>query len=330
MTKKALLVRLDKIGDLVLTIPADQQKSLSEYECIWIVAKGMGFIPAHAHPPRKYFELTKDFTKSNWNQLQDILKQVQPQLSVSFQAPWWINFAFFYFGIKRRVGVLSKWHSYLFLNNGVRQKRSHAEFNELEYNHQLVHDGLGDPSPIEYSSLHLKAVLSTAVPSLPDRFVVIHPGMAGSARNWPLERYIELIEHLRKDIAVVITGTKADAPYVVPIHDAVGSSANVIWLNEKLNIEQLLVVLTRAQYVVAPSTGVLHLAASLGTSVTGIYSPVRVQKATRWGPQGRNAKTLTPKVDCPGHFSCLGEKCPLFDCMTLVSSQEVYQNIQQG
>ena len=98
-------------------------------------------------------------------------------------------------------------------------------------------------------------------------------------------------------------------------------------MNEKLNIEQLLFVLSHAKHVVAPSTGVLHLAASLGTPVTGIYSPVRVQKATRWGPKGKNARTLTPKVDCPGHFSCLKEKCPHFDCMTLVTSQEVYENI---
>lgn len=330
MSKKALLVRLDKIGDLVLTIPADQQQALAEYECIWVVAQGMGFIPSHSIPPRKFFELSKEWSSENWKKLLNILREVQPALTVSFQAPWWINFAFFYFGIEKRVGVLSKWHSFLFLNRGVRQKRSEAIFNELEYNHQLVHDGLGDTSSIQYPFLTLAPVAATPLPELPSQFVVIHPGMAGSARNWPTARYVELIGMLSEKTTVVITGTKADTPYVQPIQAVLGNHKNVLWLNEQLNIEQLFRVLTLASHVVAPSTGVLHLAASLGTPVTGIYSPVRVQKATRWGPKGRNAKTLTPKVDCPGYFSCLGEKCPHFDCMTLVSSQEVYQNIQLG
>lgn len=330
MSKKALLVRLDKIGDLVLTIPADQQPSLSGYTCTWIVSKGMGFILSHAEPKRAYYEIEKTWSFENFKKALSILKEVDPDITVSFQAPWWINFAFFLYGVKKRVGALSKLHSYLFLNAGVRQKRSDSQFNELEYNHQLVHDGMGDPSPITYPFLTLKEIPSTPLPELPTEYVVIHPGMAGSARNWPTAHYVELIESLCIKTHVVITGTKADAPYVQPIQEALSAKPtlqNLVWMNEKLNLEQLLCVLARAKYVVAPSTGVLHLAASLGTPVLGLYSPVRVQKATRWGPKGKNTKTLTPKVDCPGHFSCLGEKCPHFDCMTLVSSQEVYENI---
>lgn len=336
MSKKALLVRLDKIGDLVLTIPADQQPSLAEYQCTWIVSQGMGFVPSHAVPQRRFFELEKNWSLSNFKKLQTLLKEIEPDVTISFQAPWWVNFAFFIHGVKKRIGVLSKWHSYLFLNTGIRQKRSDAEYNELEYNHQLVHQGMGDTRTITYPYLTLapEELSSTPLPELPSEYVVVHPGMAGSARNWTTPQYVELIEKLSEKVSVIITGTKADAPYIAPIQTAISLKSsigetfkNVYWFNEKLHLKQLLLVLSQAKHVVAPSTGVLHLAASLGTSVTGIYSPVRVQKATRWGPKGKNAKTLTPKVDCPGHFSCLKEKCPHFDCMTLVTSQEVYENI---
>lgn len=327
--KNALLVRLDKIGDLILTLPADQQKSLAGYECTWIVAPGMGFIPAHAEPPRRYFELSKEWTAANWRKLQVILNDLQPEVTVAFQTPWWISLAFFLFGVKKRVGVLSKWHSFLFLNHGVRQKRSEAKFNELEYNHQLVQQGLRDSSPVEYPFLTLKEFSATVLPALPPKYVVVHPGMAGSARNWSTGKYITLIKMLTPKTAIVITGTSADRPYVNPLREALENEPNILWLNEKLNIEQLFCVLAKAKHVIAPSTGVLHLAASLGTPVTGIYSPVRVQKDTRWGPRGKFTHTLTPKVDCPGHFSCLREKCPHFDCMELVSAQEIYQTIGQ-
>lgn len=329
MAPKALLVRLDKIGDLVLTLPADQQPALSNYECVWIVAKGMGFIPSHAEPPRPYFELAKTASWSNWRHLWTILNTVRPALTVSFQAPWWVNFAFFLFGVKTRVGVLSKWHSFFFLNRGVRQKRSEALHNELEYNHQLVHQGLKDTSPITYPFLKLKPKVDIQVAGLPKNYVVVHPGMAGSARNWSTENYVELIRSLVTQQAVVITGTPADRAYVEPLKKNLGSLDSVLWLNEQLNIDQLFVVLANAKHVIAPSTGVLHLAASLGTPVTGIYSPVRVQTAKRWGPKGLHTQTITPTVDCPGHFSCLYEKCPHFDCMDLVTSKEIYKTIHQ-
>lgn len=327
MTPKALLVRLDKIGDLVLTLPADQQSALSTYECIWVVANGMGFIPSHAVPKRTHFELGKHWSLENWKNLWSILTQTRPAVTVSFQAPWWVNLAFLIFGVRIRIGVLSKWHSFLFLNRGVRQKRSEAIHNELEYNHQLVREGLKDTTPISYPCLQLKSHSDVQVPGLPKSYVVVHPGMAGSARNWPTAQYASLIRTVVANGPVVVTGTTADRPYVGPLRQALEKGDSVVWLNEQLTIEQLLYVLANAKHVIAPSTGVLHLAAALGTPVTGIYSPVRVQTATRWGPKGPHVQTITPKVDCPGRFSCLYEKCPHFDCMDLVTSSEIYKTI---
>ena len=60
----ALLIRLDKIGDLVVTLPADEQPALQGYDHR-VVAKGMGFVPAHADPPRRYFELSRDISWDN-------------------------------------------------------------------------------------------------------------------------------------------------------------------------------------------------------------------------------------------------------------------------
>jgi ADP-heptose:LPS heptosyltransferase len=48
--------------------------------------------------------------------------------------------------------------------------------------------------------------------------------------------------------------------------------------------------------VIAPSTGVLHLAASLGTVSVGIYSPRRVEHPRRWGPKGIHTVYLVPQV----------------------------------
>lgn len=327
MNKKALLIRIDRIGDLVLTLPSDQQASLANYEKHWFIHTNLGFVAKNSLPSREFTEWDKSFSWKQFIQFYKKIRALKPDLSISFHSPWWVNLALCLAGVPERVGVLSQWHSYLFLNKGLRQKRSQCEYHELEYNHRLIHDRLAPQSPLLTPALTLTAP-TTNLPPLADKYVVIHPGMAGSALNWPIHYYAELIEKWSGKIQVVITGTKSDQFILQPLQKILDQKDNIVWLNEQLVSEQLLGVLQNAKFVFAPSTGVIHLAASLGVPTFGIYSPVRVQRAERWGPRGTNTKTWTPSVNCPGDFKCLGESCAQFNCMELVRPEEIYKYIQ--
>ena len=54
------------------------------------------------------------------------------------QSQWRIALALFLASFRYRVGPLSKPHSFLFYNRGVRQRRSHVEMHEADYNLQLL------------------------------------------------------------------------------------------------------------------------------------------------------------------------------------------------
>jgi ADP-heptose:LPS heptosyltransferase len=62
----------------------------------------------------------------------------------------------------------------------------------------------------------------------------------------------------------------------------------------ELSPPELLNLLSQAKSVLAPSTGVLHLAASLEVPVFGIYSPKKQEQAKRWGPKGPSVTIFTP------------------------------------
>jgi heptosyltransferase I len=325
--KRVLFVRMDRIGDLVLTLPTDQNPIFKDSEKLWFISKGLEFVPENAVPPRHYVAWKKEFS---WLQFFLFIKKVRefaPKISVSFQSPWWVTLALWLAGVPERVGVLSSWHSFLFLNYGLRQKRSQCKAHELDYNHQLIQKTLTTRSATESS--YLKMVGPVFKSELPQSYIVIHPGMAGSALNWPLSHYRNLILSLSQKIPVIITGTATDRPVLGPLHDALPTRENILWFNERLNPQQLLGVLQNAKAVFAPSTGVIHLAASLGVPTRGIYSPVTVQKAERWGPRGPHTHTWTPEVNCPGHFRCLGRACKHYNCMELVSPQEIEDNISK-
>jgi ADP-heptose:LPS heptosyltransferase len=363
---------MDKIGDLILTLPVDQNPDLQHSH--WIITDGLGFIAEHAQPARRFSEWPRTVSRLQFLAHWRWLRAQQFDRVVIFHAPWWVSALTWLARIPLRAGVRSQWHSFLFLNRAVRQKRSRAECSELEYGYRLIEASLGLALPRQTLKLgsmtslparatstlshttssqpHALSSSTNAAPSvevsslLPaGRYVVVHPGMAGSALNWPINNYAELVRRLCQQTNVVITGTASDRATLVPLRALLAEQAHethlaanaqpkshasqqdiastksdhyatderryrVTWLNEKLSGAQLIACVENASAVIVPSTGVAHIAASTGVKTIGIYSPVRVQHPRRWGPMGTDVHVLLPNVEsCPGETSCLGSAC---------------------
>lgn len=317
-----LLVRLDRMGDLVLTLPVDS--CFRDANVQWWISPGLSFVTDCATPRRSAQEISRQTSFIHFFRRLRELRERKPDAVILFHAPWWVSLLVFLAGIPVRGGVKSRWHSFLFLNRAIRQKRSRAEHSELEYNYQLVErvfDWDVGSQPRQF--LHLDAGSLGSLANLglrPQKYSVVHPGMGGSALNWPTDRYTELITALADMETVVITGTASDERFLRPLRERLADDPRLVWLDGKLKGPELIRVLAHARRVVAPSTGVMHLAASTGRPTLGIFSPVRVQHPKRWGPQGRLVATILPQAECPGTFSCLGKTCPHHDCMIGLTS----------
>jgi ADP-heptose:LPS heptosyltransferase len=253
--------------------------------------------------------------------------------AIVFHAPWWVGLLLWLARVPLRAGVKSQWHSFLFFNRAIRQKRSRAEFSELEYGFQLVEAALARPAgSLRRAPLRLKGddagQLLRKFGLNAGEFIVVHPGMGGSALNWPTGEYAQLIRELLRKGIVAITGTAADEAYLSPLKSELSASNGVVWLDGRLSGPELLSVLAAAKAVLAPSTGVLHLSASLGRPTLGVFSPVRVQHPRRWGPQGPRTDVVVPAVACPGEMSCFGEACRDFDCMKSIKVEDVVRRLE--
>lgn len=334
--RRLLLVRMDRIGDLILTLPVDE--ALTGVEASWWITQGLGFIAVSANPRRNARELKRKIRLLEFLRLLKEIRRERFDAAIIFHGPWWVSFLFWLARIPIRAGVKSQWHSYLFLNRAIRQKRSRAEMSELEYNFQLVERALQlRENSLKRSPLRLvcedtdRASVLQAHGLVRNSFYVVHPGMGGSALNWPLEHYVQLIHELSQTAPVVITGTATDEPFLSPIRNALQSHPTahpISWLDGRLDGRKLIALLSSAKAIVAPSTGVLHIAASTGQPTIGIFSPVRVQQPRRWRPQGVRVKSLMPSVKkCPGEMRCLGPECEHFDCMRLISPHDVLEAV---
>ena len=328
LKQTAVLIRLDKIGDLVSTIPVDEHELLKDYEISWVISKGMGFIAEQALPQRKYLELNAKSKLISLIKLIQFLKLKKPSLAISFQAPWWVTFALWFTGIPVRAGTKSQWHSFLFLNRGLRQKRSQATQHESSYNLDLLFYAFEkqNSKPELAAKLKLQASVEIKISKWDlstKKYFVVHPGMAGSALNWKIQNYIDLIKQLKNQSPVVITGTLADESWLTEIKKEFQLNPQVKILQNKLTSLELLSVLKEARAVIAPSTGVLHLAAALGTKSIGIYSPVQVQNQIRWKARGDLVTIFAPSIQCPAQFYCLETKCKDFYCLDQVKVETV-------
>lgn len=334
--------RTDKIGDTVLSLPLDElvRNELQNHRVRWFLHSSTLFLAEKSEPKRQAKTLPKFW------ELVKLAREEKPKAAVVLQAQWWVSLALLLGGVPLRAGRLSQWHSFLFFNRGVRQQRSLSEKSELAYGAEIITHAF--PQAEERNSkqdpglsLRLQAPQRSLVTQVlekwnlqPNNYYVVHPGMAGSARNWPESHYSELLERLTKESTVVITGTIADHKYLQILEPSWKVHPRIRWTVAALGMEELLAVLSRATGVVAPSTGVLHLAASLGTSVYGIYSPIRVHHPKRWAPNNSNktatTKIFLPQVDCPAIHSCLGDKCPHWDCMTTISAEEIFLKLREA
>jgi ADP-heptose:LPS heptosyltransferase len=172
--------------------------------------------------------------------------------------------------------------------------------------------------------------------------VIVHPGMGGSALNWPETHYVEFVRALLKDgRQVLLTAGPAEVALLQRIGEALGplKEKAMFYSNTEplggvgATLEFFAGLISHASLMVAPSTGPLHLAVALERPVLTFYPPIRVQSAIRWGPYLKDesrASVMVPDVYCGQDFKCLGNLCNFFPCMkSLTVTQALDQANQQ-
>ncbi len=166
-------------------------------------------------------------------------------------------------------------------------------------------------------SLALRAELP-AVPALlgpAGEYVVVHPGASAPARaiESSLAAAVARCLELDDGWTVVVTGGPGEALAASEVTPPGG-----ILLAGRTTVPELAAVLRDAAAVVVGNTGPAHLAAAVGTPVVSLFAPV--VPVQRWGPWHVRSVVLGDQqspcagsraIECPvpGH-PCLGEVTP--------------------
>lgn len=116
--------------------------------------------------------------------------------------------------------------------------------------------------------------------------VAVHPGSGSPAKNWPVERYVEIIRRLQAKQAevVAILGEADVAEAAVLARELPG-----LPVLEGLTLVELAATLAECRAYLGNDSGITHLAAAVGLPVVALFGP---SDADVWAPRGRGGANV--------------------------------------
>jgi heptosyltransferase-2 len=121
----------------------------------------------------------------------------------------------------------------------------------------------------------------------PKRFIAIHPGSGSPRKNWPVEKFAELVRLAgRAGRRVLVIEGPSDEEVVGRVAQIAGGS--MVHVREP-SLLTLGAILSQAGAFVGNDSGVSHLAASTGTPTLTIFGPT---DPVTWAPRAPGARVL--------------------------------------
>jgi len=141
-------------------------------------------------------------------------------------------------------------------------------------------------------------------------WLLVHPGATAPSRRYPPERFAAALELVHRDLGlpVVFGGSAAEAELVQRVRGGLGFPSHS--LAGELSLGECAAAIRLAAVLLSNNSGPVHLAAALGTPVVDLYALTNPQH-TPWLVRGRVLYHDVPcrfclKSICPeGHQLCL-------------------------
>jgi ADP-heptose:LPS heptosyltransferase len=157
--------------------------------------------------------------------------------------------------------------------------------------------------------------------------ILIHPFAGWNAKEWKLEKYIQLGRLLKENYEVSfvapVNGIKQD------VKEEITNTGISIILTER--VDDLISEIRKCSVLIGNDSGPVHIADLLGKSTFCIYGPTNPKFPRPIGNHHADCKSdlkCMPKNNEEFCFTNGGRSgCPAFECMNSLSVEKVYSDI---
>lgn len=332
--KRILIVRTDRIGDVILSTPVITNLKLAHPEahiafmcCPYTegVLKGNPYLD-------EVIVYDKDREhKSFWGTIKFsfYLKKKKFDWAIILHPTNRVHIITFFAGIPFRVGWDRKGEK--FLTKKIPHKKQEGKKHEIEYTLDVLRElniPIKDKTiyfPIEEAAeKKIKELLTKENISKEDKFIVIHPSASCPSKRWPQEYFSQLVKLLKEKTTCKIIVITSQQEKVAG--DKIIRDNDVIDFRGELTISEVGSLLKRTAVFISNDSGPVHIASALRTPVISIFgrgdhglSPLR------WQPVGEKSFYFHKDMGCK---KCLAHNCAKgFLCLQQIKPEEVAEKV---
>lgn len=342
MSIKILIIRFSSIGDIVLTTPVMRclRKKFGEDADIHYICKD-NFISILSENP--YINKLHSYTKSNEKTVIQQLKAEKFDVVIDLQNNW---------RSLRLRWAISAPKNYVFNKLNVRKWwLTQFKIDILPATHVVqrymqtvaplgvVYDGQGlDYFIAKSAEISLSAYASTDFWAAFPTSIAIAIGAAHGTKQIPAIKIIEIAQILAaQGKALLLLGGKEDIEKADSISAACAGTktSNIINLVGQISLHSSADLLRQVAAVIAPDTGLMHIAAALGCRLISVWGSTvpkfGMSPFYRDGQQARAQIVENKNIACRPCSKLGYPACPKkhFNCMMEIQAAEIVRQIEQ-
>jgi len=330
--KRILIVRTDRIGDVLLSSPAIQELRRAypnAYIAMMVSPYAKEVVSGNPYLD-EVIVFDKDSRHKGWRgtlKFARSLKKKRFDAAVILHPTNRVHLVTFFAGIPKRVGFNRKLG--FLLTDRIEHTKQLGEKHESEYSLDILrHMGIEpkdnrlfmpiDPAQEKWA----EGILRSENIKPADKVLAVHPGASCPSKVWPSLSFAQTADRLidKYGFKVIIISGPKDIKLAQEVISHMRHPA--VNLSGKTSVSQLASVLKRCSLFISNDSGPVHIASALGVPVISIFG--RNQKGLsplRWAPLSKNAVALHKDVGC---VECLAHNCVKdFICLKAITVDDV-------
>jgi len=309
--KRVLVIRPDRIGDVVLStpIPREIKRKYPESFVAVLVRQYTRDIYLHNPYVDEILVLDDDTgTPKPFRRLVSELRQYRFTHAFMLLPEERMNYAIFLAGIFYRIGVGMKLYQVLTAAHYVHRHKYIPLRHEADYCLDMVRkigiqpESMNPEIYLSEEETKKSRKIKNALCPHNELLIGIHSTHGNSSANMKVSEYRRLIEMLLTLANIKVTVTDLDPPF--ELKDMEG----IEYPNRGKTLRESIVTFAALDCLVSASTGPMHIAAALKVKTVSVFCPTTATSPQLWGPLGNESNIILPDdnyhgIVCSGHPS---------------------------
>ncbi len=336
---RILIVKLSSIGDVAHALPAAAwiRRALPQAQIQWVVERRASAILKDSPAIDELTEIDTRrwrrniFSSATAKEIRRSLALIKsasgndapPDIAIDFQGLIKSGFVALASGAARRVGFCSsdlreKMSRIFLTEQAATSEKKHVIEKNLALARAALDLEMDDSTEYEFPiavSIEDEAFADRAVSDFGSSFAIINPGGGWKTKLWPVDRYGQIADWLRKEAG--LSSLVTFGPGEENLADELATYSKTGAAKPLAStLKQFVALARRASLFVGGDTGPLHLAAAAGAPIVGLYGPTSPE---RNGPF--DARDVTVGRDLWCRPACHRRSCWHWRCMDIPVSE---------